>query len=104
MSHLFLILILLMAGWFWLDSLRAKELATGICRAACQRQGLQLLDQTVALQQLRLRRTFAGLRLRRVYLFDFSDEGAGRHRGYLVLLGLDLEDLGFGLPQAPGDD
>jgi hypothetical protein len=103
MNSLCAILTLLLLGWFWLDSLRAKELATGVCRAACKQRGLQFLDQTVALSRLRVRRTFDGLRFRRVYRFDFSEEGAGRRSGHLVLLGLDLEEISFGLPEHPGD-
>lgn len=103
MYSLIFVLALLLLGWFWLDSLRAKELATGICRAACEKQGLQFLDQTVALRHLRVRRTQEGLRLRRAYRFDFSEEGAGRRSGHLVLLGLDLVEISFGLPQQPGD-
>jgi hypothetical protein len=103
MESLFAILALMLLGWFWLDSLRARELATGVCRAACKQRGLQFLDQTVALRHLGVRRTFAGLRFRRVYRFDFSEEGAGRRQGHLVLLGLDLEEISFGLPEAPAD-
>jgi len=103
MNSLFAILAILLLGWFWLDSLRAKELATGICRAACKRQDLQFLDQTVALRHLRVRRTLEGLRLRRVYRFEFSEEGAGRRSGHLVLLGLDLKEISFGLPQQSDD-
>jgi hypothetical protein len=103
MDHLFAILTLLLVGWFWLDSLRARELAIGVCRAACAQRGLQFLDQTVALRRLGVRRTVEGLRLRRVYRFDFSEEGAGRRNGYLVLLGLDLEEISFGLPEQAGD-
>jgi hypothetical protein len=97
------ILFLLLLGWFWLDSLRARELATGVCRAACSQRGLQFLDQTVALRHLGVRRTFEGLRLRRVYRFDFSEEGAGRRTGHLVLLGLDMEEISFGLPEQVRD-
>jgi hypothetical protein len=103
MESLFAILALLLLGWFWLDSLRARELATGVCRAACKQRGLQFLDQTVALRHLGVRRTFEGLRFRRAYRFDFSEEGAGRRQGHLVLLGLDLEEISFGLPEAPTD-
>jgi len=96
MNNLFAILALLLLGWFWLDSLRARELATEICRAACQQRGLQFLDQTVSLRRLRIRRTDTGLRILRVYLFDFSEEeGIGRHSGYLVLIGLDPEAIGL---------
>jgi hypothetical protein len=99
MDNLIAILGLLLVGWFWLDSLRARELATEICRAACQQRGLQFLDQTVALRLLRTRRTTAGLRLRRIYRFDFSEEGVGRRSGYLILVGMDLESIDLGLPE-----
>ncbi len=103
MNNLLAILALLLLGWFWLDSLRARELAIGICRAACEQRGVQFLDQTVALRRLAVRRTQDGLRLRRVYRFDFSEEGVGRRNGYLVILGLDLESLSLGLPDQPAD-
>lgn len=103
MSNLISILALLLLGWFWLDSLRAREIATGISRAACERRGLQFLDQTVSLVRLGLRRTGGGLRLRRVYRFDFSEEGVGRRDGYLVLVGVDLVELSLGLPDRPAD-
>ncbi|AGA90431.1 Protein of unknown function (DUF3301) [Thioflavicoccus mobilis 8321] len=89
--------------WLWLDSLRAREIALGICEAACDRRDLQLLDQTIALRRLSVRSTRSGLRLRRVYRFDFSEEGVGRHTGHLVLVGLDLEEISFGLPTQADD-
>ncbi|MEY6433839.1 DUF3301 domain-containing protein [Thioalkalicoccus limnaeus] len=97
------IFALCLLGWFWLDSLRAREIALGICQAACAQRDLQLLDQTVALRRLGLRRTLAGLRFRRVYRFDYSDETLDRYSGHLVLIGLDLEEVSFGLPSAPDD-
>jgi hypothetical protein len=98
MSELSAIFSLFVLGWFWLDSLRAREIALGICRAACERRELQLLDQAVALRRLRPAWGPEGLRLRRVYRFDFSEEGVGRRTGYLVLRGIGLEELSFGLP------
>jgi len=103
MPHLIAILALVLVGWFWLDSLRARELAIGISRAACQKRDLQFLDQTVALVRLGLRRTANGLRLRRVYRFEFSEEGVGRRSGHLILVGLDLVELSLGLPDQPAD-
>jgi len=103
MDSLFALLILLLLGWFWLDSLRAREIAIGICRAACEQRDLQLLDQAVALQRIGLGRTPRGLRLRRVFRFDFSEEGVGRRSGYVVLRGIDLEALSLGLPDQPKD-
>lgn len=103
MESLLALLALFLVGWFWLDSLRAREIATGIGRAACARRGLQFLDQTVALYHLGVRRRPEGLRWRRVYRFDFSEEGVGRHTAYLILVGVDLEELSLGSPQHPTD-
>lgn len=103
MDNLLAILLLLLIGWFWLDSLRAREIAVGICQAACTRHEVQLLDQAIALRRLGLSWRSEGLRLRRVYRFDFSEEGTGRRSGYLVMRGLELEELSFGLPTQISD-
>lgn len=103
MENLLAILLLLFLGWFWLDSLRAREIATGICKAACEQRDLQFLDQAVALRRLGVSWRSEGIRLRRVYRFDFSEAGIERRSGYLVLRGLTLEDLSFGLPTRAGD-
>lgn len=103
MSNLLAIALLLFLSWFWFDSLRTREIAVGICQAACAQRAFQFLDQAVALHRLGLTWRSEGLRLRRVYRFEFSEEGVGRRNGYLVLRGLHLEELSFGLPQAPQD-
>ena len=78
----------------WVDSLRAREHAVVAGRAACARYGLQLLDDTVAFTRLRLARDEAGrLRLKRTYVFEFSDTGNNRRHGAIVMLGAQLQDL-----------
>lgn len=84
---------------FWLNSARAREMATEIARTLCQRRGLQFLDETVSLQRMGIRWTANGLRLRRMFRFDFSVEGMGRRTGWLILLGTDVEQLELGLPR-----
>ena len=88
-------LIAIIAGIaFWIDSLRARERALAAGRAACDRNGLQLLDETVAGAGLRLARNDAGeLRIRRVFVFEFSDTGDNRRRGSVVVLGAEVQDL-----------
>ena len=103
MSHLLIVCLLLLLGWFWLDSLRAREIAIGLCQAACRQRDLQWLDQTVALRRLGLTWRSEGVRLRRVYRFDFSEEGMERRQGYIVMRGLNLEELSFGLPDQVAD-
>jgi len=103
LENLTYILIAAFIGWFWLDSLRAREIATGVCKILCEQRGLQFLDQTVALRRLGVRWPNQGLRFRRVYRFDFSEEGVGRHSGHLVMLGNDVESYSLGLPERVED-
>ena len=88
-------LILIVAGvLFWIDSLRARERALDAGRGACERNGVQLLDETVQFARLRLARDADGqLRLRRTYTFEFSDTGDNRRHGAIVMLGAELQDM-----------
>ncbi len=101
MTSLLLSGLLLGCAWFWLDSARARELATAIAAEMCARRDLQFLDQTVALSRLGLRRTRRGLVVRRLYRFDYSEEGVGRHTGHMVMLGSNVEEFSLGLPSDP---
>lgn len=86
--------LLLAAIVLWADSLRARERAVAAGREACARYGVQLLDETVAFARLRLARDEAGrLRLRRTYVFEFTETGDNRRQGAIVMLGARLEDL-----------
>ena len=88
------ILLLALVLFFWVDSLRARERALAAGRAACQRYGVQLLDETVAASALRLGRDSEGrLRIRRVFAFEFSDTGNNRRHGSIVILGAEVQDL-----------
>jgi hypothetical protein len=81
-------------GWFWYDSMRARERAVSLGRAACERDGLQFLDETVLCVKTRPGRDADGrVKLRRCYRFEFSDDGMHRRAGNMVLLGARLESL-----------
>ena len=90
-----LALLLLTAGaLLWADSLRARERAVRAGRSACQRYGLQFLDDTVSFARLRLARDDGGqLRISRTYTFEFSDTGNNRRHGAIVMLGGEVADL-----------
>jgi len=103
MTSLVVLLFVLLIGWFWLDALRARELAVALSRRACEERDLQFLDQAVALRRIGLRWTRQGVRLRRVYRFEFSESGVGRRTGHLILVGLRVEELSLGLPAEPAD-
>lgn len=89
--------LLITIGWLFLDSLRAQEKAVVICRKACEERGVQFLDQTVSLHRVGIRWGVEGIRLRRVYRFDYSDDGENRHTGHLMLIGDRQEELSMGL-------
>ena len=92
-----LALILLAAGtYLWIDTLRAREAALAAGREACERYGLMLLDDTVAVTRLRLARDAEGrLHLARTYGFEFSDTGNNRRQGRIFLIGGETEDIIF---------
>ena len=88
------IAVLLLLVAVFLDGLRVREAAIRIAREACRERGLQFLDDTVQGARTRLARDATGhARLRRTYLFDFSDDGVGRRSGRVVMLGSALESL-----------
>lgn len=81
-------------AWFWYDTMRARERAIRLGKRKCEQEGLQLLDETVALSALRLRRNGHGrIAVLRVYRFEFSDTGDNRRDGSITLLGEQLESL-----------
>jgi len=86
--------LLLAAAFLWVDSLRARERAVSAGREACARYGVQFLDETVAFTRLRLTRDPSGqLRLRRTYVFEFSETGDNRRQGSIVMLGARVEAM-----------
>lgn len=82
-----LALIALVGGFaLWLDGLRARDLALTVARQQTARLGLQLLDDTVALQRVRLVRTASGwLALARRFRFEFTETGDNRREGMVLL-------------------
>lgn len=83
-----------LAAWFWFDSMRARERAVRAGQAACARDGLQFLDETVECVHIRPARTAEGrLTLRRTYRFEFSDTGNNRRSGAIAMLGPEVESL-----------
>lgn len=90
-------LVLLALALVWLSAARAREFATILARRHCEKRGLQFLDDTVAPVRFGMRWTTEGLRLRRMFRFEFSLEGVGRRIGYVLMLGTRLEAIDDGL-------
>ena len=99
MIEVLLLALLAALAWLWWDSLQAREVAVAAARAACVAEGLQFLDDTVGIAGIKPARNEDGrLQLQRRYEFEFSDTGANRIKGSIVMLGdrvllLDLQPL-----------
>ncbi|MDD5367190.1 MAG: DUF3301 domain-containing protein [Gallionellaceae bacterium] len=86
--ELVLAAVLVALGWFWWEGLNKRELAIRAARSVCQRAGVQLLDETVALKHLGLERDDnQQVRFRREFFFEYSDTGNNRLPGYVYLRG-----------------
>jgi len=86
------LILLMIAGaiaYAWWNAARAaSEHAVEVGRAACRAAGVQLLDQTVHADGLRLRRRDDGrLGLERTFRFEYSHAGTDRNRGRMVFHG-----------------
>lgn len=92
-----LLLAIACTVWLWMDALAARERAIYYGREVCRASGVQLLDQTVALKRVRIRRVDGLPTLVRRYGFEISLDGSDRHRGHLDLSGHHLST--WSLPQ-----
>lgn len=82
------ILVLGALGLFWWEGLKKRELAVQAARRICQREGVQLLDETVVLKRLQPRRDDnQRLSLWREFRFEYSDNGDNRLPGSVIMLG-----------------
>lgn len=95
------VLLLTIAGGLvvllWRAGIEARAIANDAAHEACERASLQLLDGTVAFKSWRAARDDTGrFALRRTYLFDYSDDGASRRQGFVILRGHEVEIVGLG--------
>ena len=87
-----LVLVALAAvGWWWFDTLNAREAAVNAARTACESEGFMLLDWTVSLAAQKLVRNEHGrIRVRRAYHFEYTNTGDNRLRGSIVVIGREV--------------
>ncbi|HZQ60558.1 MAG TPA: DUF3301 domain-containing protein [Casimicrobiaceae bacterium] len=96
------VILILLGFYFWHAALKAREQARAIGHELCARARVQLLDQSVALNRLRLARGRDGrLHWQRRYRFELSTDGVDRHHGTLEIV--DGELAAHSLPFAADD-
>ncbi|HEB58559.1 MAG TPA: DUF3301 domain-containing protein [Gammaproteobacteria bacterium] len=82
------ILLLILVALLWQQKLRVREIAVAAGRRACQKSGVAFLDDTVVLQQTRVRRGSNGrLALTRRFHFEFATDGQVRFDGAVIMQG-----------------
>lgn len=83
-----------LATLYWRHSLYIKEQAYRAAHRRCQELGVQLLDDSVYLRQVRLKRNSTGvLALWRAFQFEFTVSGGERYRGHVLMLGRRIESI-----------
>lgn len=88
MPEIAFLLSLLGLAWLWHDNRYVQEIAVAAARTACQRAGVQFLDETAALSRQWLKRDADGrLRWARLFTFDYSAASGLRGHGRVVTLG-----------------
>ena len=96
MDGLFYLIILCAGIAFWLNSRRAHEFSLGICQHVCQQHDAMLLDETVFLRGLRIRRGHnGGMQFERCYQFEYSYNAVDRYSGDMIILGLKPVEITF---------
>lgn len=100
--HVVYMLIAFLIGRFWWLTTKARERAEKIAQKLCAQENMQLLDGTVALNKLEIKRT-SGLnfRLIRLFRFEFSAFGSERRTGVIALHNLRQEYTYMDLPEKP---
>lgn len=91
MATLITTVLILLILFLWLDGARAREIAIAIGTEICKHRDYQFLDGSVVRSRMGLRWTNSGIRIRRMFSFDYSTDGANRLPGYILLLGTQLE-------------
>jgi hypothetical protein len=87
---------------WWTAGRAAAERAAGHGRKACERAGVQWLDQSVPLVRQRLARGPDGrLGWERQFRFEYSTGGEDRHTGLVTLHGAHLVGVLGPMPLAP---
>lgn len=85
--NLFLLAVIGGVLVFWWKTQGVKQLAFRAAQRHCDELGLQLLDQSVMLRGLGIKRHGWGrLRVRRKFGFEFSSTGEERYRGEVWML------------------
>lgn len=91
LGNLFIFMLVVAGAAWWWRTHGVRERALALAKQHCAREGVELLDEAIALQRFRLRRDGRGnLRLAREYAFEFTATGQERYAGSIAMFGQHL--------------
>lgn len=91
---LFWLIILTAVILYWRTALRVKERAFLAARQRCQDMDVQLLDESIYLRRLWLKRNEHGrLAFWRAFYFEFTVSGSDRYFGRVLMLGNRIQEV-----------
>lgn len=86
MATLTILFLLVIAVLLWQAGMRCRAIAIDTARNVCASHGLQFLDGTTSLRQMRPYYTRdSGAGIRRIYWFDYSGDGFDRQSGCIIM-------------------
>ena len=87
MLEIVLIALLSFVLYLWFTGVEAKEIATIHARLICDSHGYMVLDQTVAMARIQLKRNTNGhMQIKRDYTFEYTDDGDNRLTGAISVI------------------
>ncbi|MBB3047529.1 hypothetical protein FHR99_001795 [Litorivivens lipolytica] len=105
LSDIALLLLVVLLGYYFWQAQGVRDIALRATRLYCQRENLQLLDDSIALRALWVKRDPKGrFRLWRGYQFEFTVSGEERYVGRTVTLGRFIEGIQVSPHRMPDDD
>jgi hypothetical protein len=94
MSEVFWLASIGLGMWYWWDTVRTQEIARTAGKRTCQQNSVQFLDDSVERKRQWLRRNSNGrIQLCRLYLFEFTSDGAERYQGRIVMFGQAVREV-----------
>jgi hypothetical protein len=100
------VLILFIVGGmavFWRQQDKFHRRALALAKSACDRAAVQMLDDSVGLRRLRLRRSNGHFIIERHFGFEFSPSGAARYPGLIVFHGSAVHSVDLDLSRTLAD-
>jgi len=74
-------------AYFTFRNLRVRELVTRYARDYCRDRDLQFLDGTASITAISPTQLGGKLLLQRTYRFEYTDNGANRRNGIIIVIG-----------------